>query len=383
LPITLEFAMPARTVVRFAGLLAMGFTQFSGQDSAVMAEEARSTITTIIFGLEAGQPTLVTESLPAGTNAPIPSADELRKRYPYESLADRLKYESRPVARTRRAAPRLGKLARERLEQADSLPEVIQPIRAQSLEMLHTDKVAEFISKSGFGVGRMVTIEPSPRFLDYPDGLPVVAAPRRANSAEEEHSEVVQLPATGVREEGKGAWSPSIDLLSQFHAGDQAIFASLPSFGHIKDRRNVAGFRSHAFNWLPELIHPANDYVDNQETHPARWRVGRLELVSLLKYERPAVYVSEHLPRMNELKDAKTRPLAPFEKESLEKLMRGEEIISVARSNDIQMVGALRASRQCLKCHQVQHGELLGAFSYDLFRDPPVKIEKPRQEPAT
>lgn len=33
---------------------------------------------------------------------------------------------------------------------------------------------------------------------------------------------------------------------------------------------------------------------------------------------------------------------------------------------------SLRASKQCLQCHKVQRGELLGAFTYELQRDPAI-----------
>ncbi len=41
-------------------------------------------------------------------------------------------------------------------------------------------------------------------------------------------------------------------------------------------------------------------------------------------------------------------------------------------ANTVQMLGALRAARQCTKCHQVERGELLGAFSYNLVRESPA-----------
>jgi hypothetical protein len=34
-----------------------------------------------------------------------------------------------------------------------------------------------------------------------------------------------------------------------------------------------------------------------------------------------------------------------------------------------------------LQCHQVPHGALLGAFSYELRRDPPIRVEKSKAEP--
>ena len=37
--------------------------------------------------------------------------------------------------------------------------------------------------------------------------------------------------------------------------------------------------------------------------------------------------------------------------------------------------GSIRASQQCLQCHAVPHGALLGAFTYELVRDPPVKFD--------
>jgi hypothetical protein len=314
----------------------------------------------------------------------IPSPDELRKKYPYKSIAPRLKYEDGRTARSRsRAKPKLGAAARRQLEQADSVTPEELVIRVKSLEMLHSDKVAEFVTKQGFGVGRMLTFEPSPRFLPYPPSPPLVFKERPTQSSETASHEIVALPPQGVLEEAGGAWSPSLEMLSDFHAMDRSMFASPASLGHIKDRRHVAGFQSNGFLGLPSLYHPQYTVTEDREIHPERWQIGRLELVSLLKHEKPAVYVSEHLPRMEELKDAKTRPLSDFEKSALEKLIDGEEIVSEAGANDIRLVGALRASKQCLKCHQATHGELLGAFSYDLFRDPPVKVKMPRPIPST
>lgn len=98
----------------------------------------------------------------------------------------------------------------------------------------------------------------------------------------------------------------------------------------------------------------------------------RLELVSLLKHETPRVYVSKHLPRMDELTDAPTRPLDGFERDSLVKLLRGDNVVVSAGETRMQMLGAVRASKTCLKCHAVERGALLGAFTYELA---------PRQEP--
>jgi mono/diheme cytochrome c family protein len=106
-----------------------------------------------------------------------------------------------------------------------------------------------------------------------------------------------------------------------------------------------------------------------------RWLVSRLELVSVWKSETPAVYASGSLPRMQELKTAKTRPLTDFEAKALKALREGEEVVTEATPNEIRMVGAVRAAKQCTACHEVKRGTLLGAFSYDLRRDPPVRVK--------
>jgi hypothetical protein len=95
-----------------------------------------------------------------------------------------------------------------------------------------------------------------------------------------------------------------------------------------------------------------------------------------LKHETPRVYESDHLPRMEELSSAtaKTRELGKFEAAALQKLLEGEEIHTAGTPNRIEMLGAVRASKQCLQCHEVPRGTLLGAFSYELRRDPPIKI---------
>jgi hypothetical protein len=46
------------------------------------------------------------------------------------------------------------------------------------------------------------------------------------------------------------------------------------------------------------------------------------------------------------------------------------------------MFGAVRAAKQCLKCHFVQRGELLGAFSYVLDRTMPICEPHKPLEPA-
>ena len=77
---------------------------------------------------------------------------------------------------------------------------------------------------------------------------------------------------------------------------------------------------------------------------------------------------------MEELKSARIRDLTEFEAKALKALRAGEDLQIDANLNQIRMVGSMRANNTCLKCHDVSRGELLGAFSYLLQRDPPAEV---------
>jgi hypothetical protein len=128
----------------------------------------------------------------------------------------------------------------------------------------------------------------------------------------------------------------------------------------IEPPLTVTGFVDHGFHYPPS----------NGMGDAAPWTILRLELVSLLKFDGPRVYVLDHLPRMDQLSsdNAPTRPLDAFESEALAKLWHDEDVVvkNDGNGNDFRMLGSLRAAKQCLDCHSVQRGELLGAFSYSL-----------------
>jgi hypothetical protein len=149
---------------------------------------------------------------------------------------------------------------------------------------------------------------------------------------------------------------PAQTVLSKLHTISLVDFVNAKGFGYFKDKAHVAGFQPHQFHELPTLEEP-------------RWELRDLELVSLLKFDEPAVYITEHLPRMDELRDAPTRPLDAFEIASLRSLRDGEDLIVDSTPNRIRMLGSIRAGRQCLECHTAERGQLLGAFSYR-FRRP-------------
>jgi hypothetical protein len=161
-----------------------------------------------------------------------------------------------------------------------------------------------------------------------------------------------------VSEKPRDAWDvPGEKTLAELHESDLVDFLDPRRFGYIQDRDHVAGFLPHRFS---------NELKLKEGQKNQRWHVQRLELVSLLAHEAPVAYVSDNLPRMDELTDAPTRPLNSFEQTALKELQEGEDLRIGYGAEEIRMLGSIRALNQCVVCHHSKRGELLGAFSYRL-----------------
>ncbi len=107
------------------------------------------------------------------------------------------------------------------------------------------------------------------------------------------------------------------------------------------------------------------------------WKIQALQLVSLLKHDPPVAYENRD-PTMTwpQQQRKQTRSLDDIEQASLTKLREGTQRVVAwnEKHERLQMVGAIRAKDHCLKCHEVQLGDLLGAFTY--------WIEEERKTPA-
>jgi hypothetical protein len=203
-----------------------------------------------------------------------------------------------------------------------------------------------------------------------PRDLPLVLNEKhRANN-----ESPVNLPQTKKEAAAGHVFLPSQQSLLAFHQQGQVGFVSQNSLGYIKNKNQVAGFQSHGFTFAPQLLSHFERPWYRKEKEV--WGIRRLELVSLLKHDKPAVYLSKNLPNMKELKNVKTRDLASFEKHALKQLRSGKDVVTEATLNQIKMLGALRATKQCMQCHDVKRGALLGAFSYEMQRDPALDPNK-------
>ncbi|MCA9027486.1 MAG: hypothetical protein KDA86_19915 [Planctomycetaceae bacterium] len=148
--------------------------------------------------------------------------------------------------------------------------------------------------------------------------------------------------------------TPSEELLQQLHVNSMVDFVNPEGFGYRNSQGQVAGFQAHGFSEVPSVSQSM-----------ANWKLARVELVSLLKSPQPRVYESEHLPRMDELKSAPTRPATPFEREAIDRLRKGEDLVTHQFGSRLFVVGSLRAMSKCVECHTGKHGDLLGAFCYE------------------
>ncbi len=267
---------------------------------------------------------------------------QLRHEYPYESFEERLP--SRPKFESARPndLDRLSKLE----EAIDSeAAERYRNSRTASLRYLHERSVDDFVNSAGFGVGRMggMMTRPDAESLKH-DPREAVAQPDYLNP---------YIPPAGNLLEPVPAWNAG--KMSRFHEDGLVDFLNPKGFGYFKNRREVTGFQSHGMSKAPVA--------------PAPWLVAKIELIGVVIHEKPVAYLSTNLPKMDELRKAPTRPLDAFEMEALEALRKGEDLFARGIADQARMLGAIRATKQCLDCHGASRGDLLGAFSYGFRRE--------------
>lgn len=250
-----------------------------------------------------------------------------------ESMEDRLP--ARPLAVRTSAPADTARLMT--LENAVDSVATSDTHRNWWLRRLHEDQVDEFVNSPGFGVGRLRPVQEAAVRAQLHDRPPV------------------PQPGPGPDRSPPDRWEPVAGShFDTLHEASVLDFVNPAGFGLVKDRTRVLGFQKHGFSKVPG---PADT-----------WTVGAIDLIGLLLHPEPVGYVSANLPRMDELRDAPTRPLDPFEAEGLERLRGGKDLFVRGSDKAARMLGAVRSTKQCLVCHGGDRGDLLGAFSYTLRR---------------
>ena len=267
-------------------------------------------------------------------------------KYPYVSVENRLTYEMTPRPRM---SPKLVKASDERLKEMESgFGQFDQ--RVMSLAALHSREVRSFVQRNGFGMDRMGP-STSPKFLSLPpaESIPFAASPLRGDIGP-----MVNLPAK--LPEGGGDGLPSQEGLANLHVQSVREFARATTLGLVISRKKVSGFQSHHFGSMPSTgASPGRE---------ERWAITR-RLVSLLKHGKPGVYLSDSLPHERGC-TARLRPLTPFEQSRCNS-QRGRGFRPEPARKADPDGGLYPRGKQCMKCHNVERGELLG-ITYHLQR---------------
>lgn len=297
----------------------------------------------------------------------------LRREFPMEQLDQRLEYEgTEPVDENSKIRKRPEYEGREL--QLFGGPEYHKmEYRKAALKHIHDREYDAFIRRSGFGLFRMKQVQREE--IQVADNGPLPLPPIPADDLDDTSLTTEQLTARRAKR------LPAVDRgnLNQLHGNGLTDFLDRARMGYVRAPRLVAGFIPHRFTKMPtpeREPESTDDEPARRKDKPApsnRWRITSLELVSLLKHKQPAVYVSRYLPRMDLLKTAPTRALTEFETEALRQLRNGESLVHRRMTDHHVMLGAVRAKKSCLRCHFVKTGDLLGAFSYELYPEPTAK----------
>lgn len=305
---------------------------------------------------------------------------EFLKRYPIVSLEDRLRYENDRIESAPQSDSDLHASKLVTIVLHDQWNEYYEVTEVNNLDpsrpLAHSDYLSRGRRHMALATLHGEGLKAFANATDFGfDRTPQINLYDLHTQKEAGH---VKLPQTDYI---PGSYSYHVDLQRDYNRMKKAekwVFDNLrkdyPKYMHlafyhqfteddsyVKDFRQAAGFEPHAVrnavNWRYDLFRPMQD---------PGWQVQRMELMSLLKFAEPAVYISDALPNMKQLVNGKTRPLDDFESNALQKIRTGEFIVTEPADPNLRMVGAIRAGETCIECHAVKAGELLGAFSYVL-----------------
>jgi hypothetical protein len=263
-----------------------------------------------------------------------------RIEFAFESLNERLP-KGKPIS----PAKPLSSQANQRWNDFDRRVAADQNSRAKLLKALHEKTRKFFVDSPGAGAARI-----TPEMILW---LGMEDTKELAQPGEQANFPISPgEPLLRVEEN---------DEFYSYHKNGMIDFFHSWTFGFVKDRGHVAGFKPHGFRFFSETKH---------------WRVQHVLLIGTLLNRDPVVYLTEKLPSMEQIRQGKTRPLDYFEEPGLASLRQGEDLYIAQKEDTLRMLGALRATKTCQQCHDAQIGDLLGAFSYTLRPAPQPEIKQ-------
>jgi len=285
---------------------------------------------------------------------------EARINYPIEDISVRLDFEHGAVDE---------KLAEDSIPEFTLAAKVESRLRASELanqnrenyygrvvqlKKIHDEEYERFVRQMGFGAVRMRGIGHS---IETPELRSIGFALALVEEKNQDWNWLLyQNDVPPVVRLGQ------VSELSDLHFASESDFLNSNMFGFVAKARPE---RVHAVGFLPHAFHDGLEVKKTAKFESLQ--LQKLELVSLLKFDKPKAYVLDHLPRMDELskEGITTRELTQFELNALDRLRSDENVVIEQGDDGIVMMGSLRSGTHCLECHAGSRGELLGAFSYE------------------
>lgn len=281
---------------------------------------------------------------------------QAQAEYPIVDLSDRL-YEQgiRNAVNSPEQEIAVSNKVNMRLSENESFAAAGRYWRLDALEKIHEQKYEEFVRSVGFGAVRMMSFSiyqiKTPEIPTITFDIELAEYDLEANNEQDAISWAEHLRVAELAQH---------DSFKNYHNAGEADFLHPATFGFIKSPQKAAGFLPHAFHFPLGRLHSGQD-------RNKTWRLEKLELISLMRFDKPRAYVLDHLPRMDHLssEDIPTRALTEFESAALADLQTQKDIVIREATDHLRMLGSLRAGKQCMNCHSVKRGELLGAFTYE------------------
>lgn len=129
------------------------------------------------------------------------------------------------------------------------------------------------------------------------------------------------------------------------------------------------------------------------------WEAKSVDMIGLLTAKHPVAYTSttskDKAGKVTAASKPKKRELDDFEFAALRELDKGKNLYARSHKGVVRMLGAIRAKKSCIACHEDRKsGDLFGAFSYTLreakyvrritirgrqVKDYPLPYSKPRK----
>ena len=111
------------------------------------------------------------------------------------------------------------------------------------------------------------------------------------------------------------------------------------------------------------------------------FRIGYVQLLSTPQGEKPFVYETKTDVTMRSISDAGRRDLRAYETDAVGQLKSGRDAVMTMDHEQPVVIGAVRAGEECVSCHQVKKGDMLGAFVYPLV--PVEEVQAQRAMPTS